>query len=129
MLMRLVPWVVLTILLTGCASTHMKQYMGQDIREVIIESGPPMNAFDMGDGQRAFQFLWGGGTVALPQITTGSGQVTAIGNAAWYSGTAITSGGGVYHSDGCVLTYLTRWDESRHGWVVVAYRYPQRMFC
>jgi uncharacterized lipoprotein YmbA len=26
--MRLALWVVLTMLLTGCASTHMKQYIG-----------------------------------------------------------------------------------------------------
>ena len=127
--MRLAALVLLVVSVAGCASTHMKQYMGQDIREVVIDSGPPINAFDMGDGQRAFQFLWGGGTVALPQVTTTSGQVNAVGNTAWFSGTAITSGGGTYHSDGCVLTYLTRWDVARKGWIVTSYRYPQRLVC
>jgi len=56
--MRTILAVVLLLLLSGCVSTHMKQYMGMDIREVILDSGPPLNAMDMGGGVRAFQFRW-----------------------------------------------------------------------
>ncbi|WP_372376335.1 hypothetical protein ACDI35_08680 [Xanthomonas axonopodis pv. cajani] len=68
--------------LAGCASTEMKQYVGKDIREVILVNGPPINELDMEDGVRAFQFKWGGGTVALPQTSQTTGQVSSVGSTA-----------------------------------------------
>lgn len=121
--------ILVAVLFVGCASTHMKQYLGKDIREVVIDSGPPINAFDMGDGRRAFQFRWGGGSFVVPQTTTVSGSVTSIGNTAWYSGSAITTGGGVITSEGCVITYFTRWNEKRKTWVVIDYRIPKQLVC
>ena len=117
------------IALIACASTHMKQYVGKDIREVLLDSGPPNYAFDMPDGTRAFQFRWGGGTYVVPQSTTTTGTVTAVGDSAWYQSHSITTGGGVVTSEGCILTYITEWDEKRHGWIVIDYRYPKRLFC
>lgn len=117
------------LFLTGCASTHMKQYMGRDIREVVIDSGPPIHAFDMGDSRRAFQFHWGGGTIVVPQTTTTTGSVTAIGNTAWFSSQAITSPGGVVQVPPCIITYLTRWNEASQAWTVVDYRYPKQLVC
>lgn len=117
------------ILIIGCASTHMKQYLGKDIREVIIDSGPPINAFDMGDGRRAFQFRWGGGSFVVPQTTTASGSVTSIGNSAWYSGSAISTGGGVITSEGCIITYFARWNKNRKTWIVIDYRFPKQLVC
>ena len=32
--------------LTGCVSTHMRQFIGQDVREVVLSDGPPVNVFD-----------------------------------------------------------------------------------
>ncbi len=113
----------------GCASTHMNQYLGQDIQEVMIDSGAPINAFDMSDGRRAFQFRWGGGTFVTPQTTTITGNASAIGNTAWYEGTAITSGGNVITSEGCIITYLTRWSSDRNAWVVTENRFPKRLLC
>ena len=120
---------IILIMLVGCVSTHMKQYMGKDIREVILDSGPPINAMDMGDGVRAFQFRWGGGTYSIPQTTTTSGTVTAYGNTAWLNSSSITSGGGTIYSEGCVITYLTAWNDARQTWVVSSYRYPKQLVC
>ncbi len=117
------------VVITGCASTHMKQYIGKDVREIIIDSGPPINAFDMGDGRRAFQFRWGGGTYVMPQTTTVTGSATAIGNTSWYSGSAITSGGGAVTSEGCILTYFARWNSERKAWIVTEYRVPKQLVC
>lgn len=66
-------------LLSGCASTHMAQYVDKDIREVILDSGPPINVMDMGQGVRAFQFRWGGGTFVVPQLPTATGRAAVIG--------------------------------------------------
>lgn len=120
---------ILVLFISGCASTHMKQYMNKDIREVIIDSGSPINVFDMGDGRRAFQFHWGGGSFVVPQTTTITGSTNSIGSSSWYSGTAITSGGGIISSEGCVITYLTRWDEHKKAWLIVEYRIPKQLVC
>ena len=117
------------VAILGCASTHMKQYLGKDIREVVIDSGPPINAFDMGDGTRAFQFKWGGGTYVVPQSTTTTGSVTAVGNSAWYQSHSISTGGGVVTSEGCVITYFATWHQQKDSWIVSNYRVPKQLVC
>jgi len=120
---------LILILLSGCASTHMKQYLGKDVREVIIDSGSPVHAFDMSDGRRAFQFRWGGGSFVLPQTTSYSGTSTNIGNTEWFSGSAITTGGGIVTSQGCIITYFARWDKKLNTWIVTEYRVPKQLVC
>jgi hypothetical protein len=115
--------------LASCASTHMKQYLGKDIREVVLDSGPPINELDMADGVRAFQFRWGGGAVALPSTTTTVGQVSTTGRASSFSGQSSTIGGGVISSDGCVITYLARFNKPRNAWIVESYRLPKELVC
>lgn len=123
-------FIILSIVaISGCASTHMKQYIGKDVREIIIDNGPPINAFDMGDGRRAFQFRWGGGTYVMPQTTTITGSSTTTGNSAWYSGSAITSGGGIVTSEGCVLTYFAHRNEQKSAWIVTEYKVPKQLVC
>ena len=116
-------------MLGGCVSTHMKQFMNKDIREVMIDAGPPINAFDMGNGVRAFQFRWGGGSFAFPQTTNTTGNVTSYSNTAWLSAQSITTGGGTYHSEGCLITYLATWSAERNTWVVTSIRYPKGLVC
>lgn len=120
---------LVSALLLGCVSTHMKQYLGKDIREVVLDSGPPVNALDMGEGVRAFQFRWGGGTYRVPTTTTTTGNVNTYGNSAWFNSTSITSGGGVIHSEGCLISYLTEWDDALKTWIVKDIRYPKRLAC
>jgi predicted small secreted protein len=43
-------------LLTACAADTMRSYMGQDIRNVELTYGPPINQIDLGNGTRAFQW-------------------------------------------------------------------------
>ncbi len=127
--MRSVLMAIATLALTSCASTHMKQYMGKDIREVILDSGPPIGALDMADGARAFQFRWGGGAVAVPQTTTVAGSATNIGNTTWFQAQALTSPGGIFVSDGCVITYVATWNAEKGAWVVTDYRVPKQLVC
>lgn len=127
--MRTTVLVFLICSLIGCASTHMQQYMGKDIREVILDSGSPINALDMGNGVRAFQFRWGGGTFSIPQTTTTTGTVTSYGNTAWLNSSSITSAGGTFTSEGCVITYMATWSESTQTWIVSSYRIPKQLVC
>jgi hypothetical protein len=121
--------VLLSSLIVGCVSTHMKKYVGRDIRDVMLDSGPPMNAFDMPDGTRAFQFRWGGGSFALPQMRTTSGTVTAVGNSAWFQSQSISSGGNILSSEGCIITYFAKWNEGTKSWTVVSFRHPKQLVC
>ena len=89
-ILRMLP-LLITLVVASCASQIMGKYVGQDIREVAISYGPPSNAFDLGDGQRVFQWI------SITSITTPgreqtTGTVTAIGNTAWlHSNTTITA--------------------------------------
>jgi hypothetical protein len=117
------------VLVTGCVSTEMKSYIGKDIREVILVNGPPFNAMDMGDEVRAFQFRWGGGSFTVPQTTRTTGNVTFYGNSAWLNARSITTGGNTFHSEGCIISYLTEWSARSEGWIVTDYRYPKQLVC
>lgn len=117
------------VMLAGCVSTHMKQFIGKDIRYVIVDSGTPVNEFDMGDGRRAYQFYWGGGTMVLPQTTTQQGSVNIIGNTGQFNSTTVTSPGGVFSSQGCLITYFAMQNKETKAWIVEDISYPQRLAC
>lgn len=44
------------VVLAGCASTVMKNYIGQPVESVIIDYGPPTAVLDLGWDQRAYQW-------------------------------------------------------------------------
>lgn len=46
--------------LAACVSQEMAGYVGKDITEVFMTQGRPVDEFDLPDGNRAFQFYWGG---------------------------------------------------------------------
>jgi hypothetical protein len=117
--------VVLAIVISGCVSTQMKSYVAKDIREVVLASGQPVGVVDMGDGTRAFQFMIGGGGPSQGISSQNSAQV----NSDWYGKSTVTSTGGAVLSSGCLVSYITRWDESRQAWIVTDYRYPKKLVC
>lgn len=113
----------------ACGSTHMKKFIGRDVRYVAVDDGQPVAVFDLPDGVRAFQYRWGGGTYVAPKTTTTNGQVQLVGTAAYYTEQKIESGGQVVTSDGCLITYLARWDAEKQGWIVRDISYPHRLVC
>jgi hypothetical protein len=127
--MRAATIILATLLAAGCASTKMKQYVGKDIREVILDDGPPMHVLDLPDGTRAFQYPFGGGTYTAPTVTTTTGNVSRIGSQAWLSATSISSGGGTVTMPPCTISYIATWDGNMGGWIVRDYRIPKQMFC
>jgi hypothetical protein len=119
---------LLALCVSGCVSTEMKSYVGKDIREVMLVNGQPISAMDMGNGVRAFQFLWGGSTTTA--VTSQSNaQISSSNSQGWLSNSAISSSGSSLISNGCVISYLSEWSETRHGWVVTGYRYPNKLVC
>jgi len=127
-LMRPLLATLVLFLIAGCASTEMSSYTGQDIREVMLTNGQPIGVVDMGNGVRAFQFMWGG-----TNTTTVSSQVTTnadlSGSDGWFRKGEIKSAGSALVSNGCVVAYLTKWDEQRQAWIVYDYRIPKKLIC
>ena len=113
----------------ACVSTHMKQFIGKDVRYIAVEDGPPVNVFDMPDDRRAFQYYWGGGSYVVPTTTTTSSRVQLVGSEAFYSEQKIESGEFMVRSDGCLITYFAEWDSTAEGWIVVDIAYPDRLVC
>lgn len=48
--------VTASILLSACASTVMKSYIGAPISSVMLDYGPPDNIYSLGAGQQAYQW-------------------------------------------------------------------------
>lgn len=117
------------LLLTGCVSTHMQQFIGEDIREVVMVDGPPTNVFEHSEGRRVFQFYWGGGSYTIPGTATTTANAYTLGSSVYGAATTVSTPATNVSSDGCLISYITRWDESRDGWIVEEVRFPQRLVC
>lgn len=117
--------IVALLLLTGCASQIMRSYIGKDIREVVLEYGPPANAMDMGDGRRAFQWIMNS-TYTTPVIANTTGSATTTGYTTWVNSNTTVSGGQSVSSS-CVYTLFATWDEASKSWRVVDFKKPKFM--
>ena len=71
----------------------MKRFIGKNTRYIDIDDGAPVNAFDLPDGRRAFQYLWGGGTCVVPHTTRTRGRVQLVGNTAYHTEREAPAGG------------------------------------
>lgn len=115
----------LILLVSGCASQIMQSYIGKDIREVMIDYGQPANAFDMGDGRRAFQWVKHS-SYTTPVTSTTNGSVSVYGSNAWVNSNTVISGGQTINSS-CAYTLFASWREATKGWVVVDFKKPNIM--
>lgn len=113
----------LAVLSAGCASTIMKGYIGQPLQAAMVDYGPPANAFDMGDGRRAFQWSKRS-TSTMPTYVTNSGAATPVGNAVWWTQNTQIMGGGTVTSE-CLYTLYTRWDDTAKSWRVEGFEKPR----
>lgn len=107
--------------LGGCASSIMRSYVGKPLQEVMLDYGPPTNAFDMPDGSRAFQWVMSYGYATPATVTS---TTTPIGNT-WYTNTQIIGGQAV--TGQCVYTMLAHWDAAQNAWVFHDFRPPSAM--
>lgn len=117
--------VSVALMVAGCASTAMKNFVGGSISEAYMSYGQPENVFDLPDGRRAFQYYWGGGTGILPgqQSTT-----IAPAGGGVYNVTTTGTPAMVYENKGCLVTLIAR--AAQNGdFVVEEYRIPKRLAC
>lgn len=122
------------ILLSGCASKIMQSYVGKDVREVVLDYGPPSNAMDMGKGIRAFQWTKSS-SYTTPTYVSSSGTGTGYGssytygnytnyNMNTYVNTNTVIRGGQTINSTCVYTLFARWNKGRNGWIVTSFKKP-----
>ena len=111
----------IVFLAAGCASQIMGEFVGQNINQVMVEYGPPVNVFDVGDGRRAFQWRMDE-AIIMPQTTNYSAYTTG----SITTGTATTTGGYV-GSYSCFYTLYAKQNKP-NSWVVVGFEKPS-LFC
>lgn len=121
--------VIFILTFTGCVSTHMKQYVGKDIREVMMDSGPPVAVYDLASGKRAFQYRWGGGVVTTPETSKTTGSATVVGDSVYLSRETIRMPSSSVYVEGCLINYIALFDERTEAWVIKEIRYPKRLVC
>jgi hypothetical protein len=107
------------ILLTACAVDTMQSYVGQDIRNVELAYGPPVNQIDLGSGARAFQWS---------KITADTTPMTAVSTTdkdkKGRKTTQTQFIGGDTTVTRCLYTFITTWNPQTNGWIVTGIRQP-----
>ena len=99
----------------------MQGYVGKPLQEVMLDYGPPVNAFDMPDGTRAFQWSMSS-TYVTP--TTVTSTTMPAGNI-WMTNTQISGGQPITSS--CVYTMFARWNDEQGAWVFTDFRRPSAL--
>jgi hypothetical protein len=117
--------------LAACASQIMQSYVGKDIREAVMDYGPPVNAFDMPDGTRAFQWHEAV-TYSSPTFvnTTGNLSGTTTGAGDFYSHNASLSSQaivtpGIVNTEQCFYTLFARKGATEGAWTVTGFKKPR----
>ncbi|MDQ1337843.1 MAG: hypothetical protein QG617_810 [Campylobacterota bacterium] len=122
---KLVVLIFTVAIMSGCASQIMKSYIGKDVREAIVDHGAPANAFDMGDGRRAFQWTIGH-SYTMPVTATTSGSVNTYGSNSFVNSNTVITGGQTINSK-CVYTLFGRWNGEKQGWFITDIKKPNLM--
>lgn len=109
----------LIILLIGCTADQMRTYIGQDIRSVELNYGPPVNQIDLGNGTRAFQWQ---------KISVETTPVSAVSTTEKEKKGRRTTQtqfiGGDTSVTKCLYTFIAMWNPQANGWVVTGIREP-----
>ncbi len=108
--------VTASILLSACASTVMKSYIGAPISSVMLDYGPPDNIYSLGSGQQAYQWRKNK-TQAVAGSSSGEVRTTRRGERYEVSETP-----GYVERIECFYTFFTR--NSGGEWYVTSFRQP-----
>ncbi len=108
--------------LIGCASEIMKGYIGRPVQDVMLDYGAPTNAFDMGDGRRAFQWIIHS-SYTTPAYSTTTGSAYNTGYTTWVNTNTQIYGGQTITSR-CVYSLFARWKQNRNSWIIVGFKKP-----
>ncbi len=113
---------LIALLLGGCASQVMKSYVGLPLQTIMAKRGPPMIAFDLPDGRRAFQCVLNR-SYQMPTTVTNTGQAYPVGNQVWWTQNTQISGGQVIGGR-CAYTLYGRWSDAARAWMIEGFEKP-----
>lgn len=120
--MKRLVFVACLSVLAGCASQVMHGFVGKPVQTVMMQYGPPSNAFDLPDGMRAFQWEVTQAGVT-PTYIASTGVAAPAGNAAvWATRTRITGGQPIVSR--CLYTMTGRWSEQANTWMMTGFQKP-----
>jgi hypothetical protein len=105
--------------LVGCAADTMRSYVGQDVRNVELNYGPPANQIDLGNGTRAYQW-----TKITVDTTPMSAVSTTDKDRKGRKTTQTQWVGGDQSVTKCLYTFITTWNPQANGWIVTGIREP-----
>jgi len=103
----------------------MQGMVGQPITVAVVRNGPPTNAFDMGDGRRAFQWAKSASYTTPTQVQN-RGTASPMGNSVWWQQSSQITGGQTIHSE-CLYTLYGRWDDAAQFWRIEGFERPRFM--
>jgi hypothetical protein len=106
-------------MLAGCAADTMRGYVGQDVRNVELNYGPPANQIDLGNGTRAYQW-----TKITVDTTPMSAVSTTDKDKKGRKTTQTDFIGGDQSVTKCLYTFITTWNPQANGWIVTGIREP-----
>ncbi len=115
---------VAATVITGCVTDRFKTYSGSDIRDVMIDYGPPDSAFDLEGGWRAFQWIVHNSYTTPTHITTHRTLTNPKDYDSWISRRSTIVGGETV-SNSCLYTLFATWEEARKTWIVSNERQPR----
>jgi len=137
--MNKIAGIIATILLlTGCATTHMQNYVGKDMRDVIADNGAPIKEIEVSETRRAFQYNWdydafsNHNTSYRLEPPGKKGETAPRGYAVQYGYLIANADMLVGHAalkPECAITYVAEWNDAQQKWVVVDYRGKNRLMC
>lgn len=112
--------------LAGCASQTMQGYVGKPIQAVMLDQGPPVNAFDMPDKTRVFQWAENHSYTTPIHVNT-YGRTTPIGTGnvanTWMTSNSTIIGGQTFTST-CIYSLFTKWNKEEKTWYVTGFKKP-----
>lgn len=106
-------------MLDACVADAMRNYVGQDVRQVELALGPPSNVVDLGGGMRAYQWT------RVDVSSTPASAVTTTSKDKKGRRIATTELiGGQQSVSRCLYTFMATWTPPQGGWIVTAIRQP-----
>ena len=107
------------MLLAGCSSEIMQSYVGHPVQDVLLDYGPPANAFDMPDGRRVFQWVQTT-SVTSPAYARTTGYVY---NPGWVD-TKTQIYGGQTNTYECIYSLYAQWHDNSSAWIISGLKKP-----
>jgi hypothetical protein len=106
-------------LLGGCVADKMRNFVGQDVRNVELAYGAPSNVIDLGNSTRAYQWT------RISVSTTPASAITTTDKDKKGRRTSTTQiVGGDQSVSRCLYTFITAWNPPQRSWIVTGIREP-----